>query len=70
MAKILLTGFGAFGNTPIDPAECVARELNGTLVDGSKILARIVPNVLFECIDFMLASISEVRPDIVIMMGE
>ena len=29
MAKVLLTGFGPFGHTPINPAESVARALDG-----------------------------------------
>ena len=70
MAKILLTGFEAYGHTPHNPAELVARELDGKLVHGSKVIARIVPNVFFECIDFVRASIAEVEPDIIVMMGE
>ena len=30
MATVLLTGFEAFGNTPINPAESVTRLLDGT----------------------------------------
>ncbi len=70
MAKILLTGFEAYGHTPHNPAESVARVLDGTLVRESKVIARIVPNVFFECIDFVRASIAEVEPDIVVMLGE
>jgi pyroglutamyl-peptidase len=70
MAKILLTGFEAYGHTPDNPAESVARVLDGRLVHDSEIVARVVPNVFFECIEFVQSSIAEVEPDIVVMMGE
>ena len=70
MEQILLTGFEAYGHTPHNPAESVARVLDGKLVHGSKIIARIVPNVFFECIDFVRASIAEIEPSTVVMLGE
>ena len=70
MMKILLTGFEAYGHTPRNPAEAVARRLDGKEVRGSEIIARIVPNNFFECIDFVWASILKIKPDIVVMLGE
>ncbi|MEE4379352.1 MAG: pyroglutamyl-peptidase I [Candidatus Competibacteraceae bacterium] len=70
MAKILLTGFEAFGSTPINPAESVARALDNTVVLGSAITSRIVPNNFFDCIDHVCNAIAELNPDIVVMMGE
>jgi len=70
MAKILLTGFEAYGHTPRNPAESVARALDGQIAHGSKIIARIVPNTFFECINFVRSSITEIEPDVVVMMGE
>ncbi len=70
MTTVLLTGFEAFGHTPINPAEQVARALDGTIIDGSKIVARVVPNVFFKAIDVVRAAIDEVSPDVVVMMGE
>jgi len=70
MAKILLTGFEAYGNTPENPAEAVAHRLDGRLIDESVIISRIVPNNFFECIDFVWDSIAETSPDILVMMGE
>jgi pyroglutamyl-peptidase len=70
MAKILLTGFEAYGNTPDNPAESVARKLDGKLIGESEIISCVVPNNFFECIDFVWASIAETAPDIVVMMGE
>jgi pyroglutamyl-peptidase len=70
MSPVLLTGFEAFGHTPINPAEQVARALDGTSLNGSRIVARIVPNVFFKAINFVKAAIDEVRPGVVVMMGE
>lgn len=70
MTTILLTGFEAFGHTPVNPAELVARRLDGWEVDGAKVVSRIVPNSFFKCIDVVRAAIGEVRPEAVVMMGE
>ena len=48
MTKVLLTGFEAYGNTPTNPAELVAKALDGSVVGEAEIVARIVPNVFFE----------------------
>ena len=45
MSTVLVTGFEAFGNTPINPAERVAKDLDGTILDSAKIISKIVPNV-------------------------
>ena len=70
MDTILLTGFEAFGHTPVNPAEAVARRLGGAEIAGAKIVARIVPNTFFECIATVRAAIAELQPAIVMMMGE
>lgn len=70
MTKVLLTGFEPFGHTPTNPAESVARALDGTIIGEAEIVARIVPCAFFECIEFVKAAIAEVQPDLVIMLGE
>ena len=70
MGTILLTGYPPFGHTPTNPAEQVARQLDGVQVGNSFIASRIVPNVFFECIDVVAAAIEELRPHTVVMMGE
>lgn len=68
--KVLLTGFGAYGNTPTNPAELVANALDGTVMGDAEIVARIAPCEFFECIDFVTAAISEIQPALVVMLGE
>ena len=70
MGKILLTGFEAYGHTPHNPAESVARALDGHKIGGLEVVSRIVPNSFFECIEFVKTSIAETEPEIVVMMGE
>ncbi|MEM9255746.1 MAG: pyroglutamyl-peptidase I [Pseudomonadota bacterium] len=70
MATVLLTGFEPYGNTPHNPAESVARLLDGSLCAGADVTARIVPSRFFECIDSVTESIEELSPTVVMMMGE
>ena len=70
MTTVLLTGFEAFGNTPVNPAESVVRALDGTRIDGARVIGRVVPNVFFECIDVVCSAIDSLQPEIVIMTGE
>lgn len=70
MAKVLLTGFEAYGNTPHNPAELVARHLDGKLVANVEIVSRIVPNSFFQCIEYVVNAIAEVQPAIAVMLGE
>jgi pyroglutamyl-peptidase len=70
MGKILLTGFEAFGTTPVNPAEVVARRLDGAEIEGRTVVSRIVPNTFFRCIDVVRDAIESERPEAVVMMGE
>ena len=70
MAGILLTGYEPFGHTPINPAEQVARRLDGVEVRGATVVSRVVPNVFFKCIDVVADAIEEIQPHTVVMMGE
>lgn len=70
MTIVLLTGFEAFGHTPINPAEQVAKVLDGSCIDDATILSRVIPNVFFKAIDVVRGAIEEVRPRAVLMMGE
>jgi pyroglutamyl-peptidase len=70
MTKILLTGFEPFGTTPVNPAEVVARRLDGAEIEGRTVVSRIVPNTFFKCIDVVRDAIETERPEAVVMMGE
>lgn len=70
MNKVLLTGFGPYGNTPVNPAQSVADMLDGETIADARIFGRVVPNTFFKSIEATAALIDEIRPDLVIMMGE
>lgn len=70
MQTVLLTGFEAFGTTPVNPAEGVARRLDGEAIGGARIVGRIVPNTFFSCIEVVRAAIAELQPEMVVMLGE
>ena len=67
---VLLTGFEAYGNTPVNPAESVVRALDHTAIDDATVAGIVVPNTFFECIDVVAAAIVEEDPEVVLMMGE
>ncbi|MFC6631858.1 pyroglutamyl-peptidase I [Microbulbifer taiwanensis] len=70
MTRVLVTGFEAFGNTPVNPAESVARALHGTRIDTAQVTGIVVPNNFFECIDVVRAAIGNIGPQLVVMLGE
>ncbi|MCO1336160.1 pyroglutamyl-peptidase I [Microbulbifer sp. OS29] len=70
MPNVLLTGFGPFENTPVNPAEAVMRVLDGTRILNSDICGLLVQNNFFESIDTVTDAIAQMRPQLVIMMGE
>lgn len=70
MKTVLLTGFEAFGNTPVNPAESVTRALNGIQTGDAEIRGIVVPNNFFESIDVVCNAIADFKPCLVVMMGE
>ena len=70
MTKVLITGFGAFGKTTINPAKLVAEALDGTKIDEATVVSVIVPCNFFESIDAAAGAIEKVRPEMVVMLGE
>ena len=70
MSRVLVTGFGPYGNTPTNPAEAVAKALHGTRIESAEVVAHIVPCVFFEAIESAATAIGEVEPELVVMLGE
>ncbi len=70
MSRVLLTGFGPYGNTPTNPAEAVAKQLDGETIGGAHVASRIVPCEWFKSIDAAAEGIRETKPEVVIMLGE
>lgn len=70
MDKVLLTGFEAFGTTPVNPAQCVTERLHGEIINGVEIVGLVVPNVFFRSIERVTGAIGSLSPQCVIMLGE
>jgi pyroglutamyl-peptidase len=68
--KVLVPGYGPFGNTPVNPAEAVAQALDGASVGGAEVVGAVIPNLFFKAVAVVQAKIAEVRPDVVVMLGE
>ena len=66
-ARVLVAGFGPYAHTPVNPAEAVARALDGAEIDGPTMVGRVVPCTFFGSIDFVQAAIAEVQPSLVVM---
>jgi pyroglutamyl-peptidase len=67
---VLVTGFEPFGHTPINPAQLVAERLDGTSIDGVRMVGMTVPNSFGLSVDTVCQAIERERPEIVVMLGE
>ncbi|MGB3185679.1 MAG: pyroglutamyl-peptidase I [Ornithinimicrobium sp.] len=67
---VLVSGFERFGTTPVNPAEGVARALDGSEIGGKRVTGLVAPSRWFDCIDAVMQSIEEIEPELVLMTGE
>eukprot|EP00457_Paulinella_chromatophora_P011566 gb/GEZN01011714.1/.p1 GENE.gb/GEZN01011714.1/~~gb/GEZN01011714.1/.p1 ORF type:complete len:263 (-),score=40.51 gb/GEZN01011714.1/:346-1113(-) len=67
---ILLTGFGPWGSSPVNPAEKVAKALNGVLIGDFTIVSVITPSSFVESLEVVKAKLEQVHPAVVVMLGE
>lgn len=70
MDTILVTGFGPYGNTSINPANKSAESLDGMIIGGSRIVGIEAPSYWYKCIETVVDAIEEWQPHMVIMLGE
>ncbi|WP_311376804.1 pyroglutamyl-peptidase I [Anaerococcus lactolyticus] len=67
--KILITGFDAFGGEKINPASLILDRLPDE-IDGNKVEKLIIPTAFFKVADIIERKIVDLRPDIVISIGQ
>lgn len=67
--KILITGFDAFGGEKINPASLILDRLPDK-INGNKIEKLTIPTAFFRVADLIERKIVELRPDIVISLGQ
>lgn len=70
MKRVLLTGFEPFGGEKINPSWEAVRLLDGKEVAEHTIFARQIPCVFGEAIEELKQAIAEVKPQIVICVGQ
>lgn len=70
MTTVLVTGFSAYANTLVNPAQLTAEALDGHIIAGATVVSRIVSGAYFESIAETVQAVNEVAPDVVIMLGE
>ncbi len=67
---VLLTGFEPFNQEPINPAWEAVRALDGWRGDGFAVQVRQLPCVFGDALDAVRAAVSELRPALVIAVGQ
>ncbi|MBX7435098.1 pyroglutamyl-peptidase I [Mycobacterium sp. Y57] len=70
MPAVLVTGFGPYANTPVNPAQLTAEALDGRTIAGVPVVSRIVSNAYFDAIADTVAAVEEVGPELLVMLGE
>ena len=70
MKTVLLTGFEPFGGETINPSWELARSLDGQLIAGHRVQARLLPCVFGEALSALNAALAETRPELVLALGQ
>jgi pyroglutamyl-peptidase len=69
MKKLLLTGYEPFLDNPINPTTDIVKELDGQIVGGYEITARVLPVEFEKTAEIAFRYYDEVNPDVVISLG-
>ena len=67
--KILLTGFDAFGEEKINPASLVLEKIPEKM-DGADLYKELIPTVFGKSASIIEEKIKEIKPDIIISLGQ
>jgi pyroglutamyl-peptidase len=67
---ILLTGFEPFGGETINPSWELARALDGELIDGHRVCARLLPCVFGAALAELQRALDELQPALVLALGQ
>ena len=67
--KILVTGFDTFGGEPTNPAIESVKRIDDN-IEGAEIIKLEIPTVFHKAADVVEAKIKEVKPDVVLSIGQ
>ena len=67
---ILLTGFDAFGGTPLNPSWLIAQALHGAHIGGHQVIAAQLPTVFGASLQRLKGLMEELQPALIICLGQ
>ncbi len=67
---VLLTGFDAFGGSPVNPSWLAVQVLNGKQIAGHRLLAKQLPTVFGQSLHQLQVYLLQYRPALVICVGQ
>lgn len=70
MKKVLITGFDPFGGEKINPALEAIKELKNSEFNNIDLSIKEIPTVFYKSIKVLEVAIDEIRPDVVICVGQ
>lgn len=70
MPTVLITGIEPFDGESLNPSWEAARRMDGLEIGGARVVARQLPCVIGKVVDVLRQAIDEVRPDLVICLGQ
>ena len=71
MKTVLITGFDAFGGAAVNPALEAVKQLEGHKLSDNAVIKTIeVPTVRGKAIDVVASAIDEIKPDVVLLIGQ
>ena len=70
MNAALLTGFGSYAGTDQNPAEAVARMLDGERLDGASVVGSVVENNFDRSFEHVREMLERHQPGLLLMLGE
>ena len=70
MPTILLTGFEPFGGESINPSQEIVRALDGTMLDGHRIVGAILPVAFAATVPMLEDLLDAHRPALVLALGQ
>jgi len=70
MPTVLITGIEPFDGESLNPSWEAARHLDGLEIGGARVVARQLPCVIGKVVGVLRQAIDDVRPDLVICLGQ
>jgi pyroglutamyl-peptidase len=70
MKTVLITGFEPFGGEKVNPSQEIARQLNGRVIAGRRVIGRILPCVFGVANAELRRILRETAPELVIAVGQ